>query len=320
EPLRHTREPGKVTAYLIPFPKPRIKGVTPEDIPERFLVYTPPNPPLSKPAPGEKESGWHKTQRTWQEDVRKAAMSKATGTDTISSSASTPPTKPQPLSELTLVYPPSLALPPEKIRSEFVDSLLRTRESSRKDAIVASSLIPLAATIDAALIVTLGGLTEVSGVWAYTSIRGTLTSKKMTEGLALAEERDHKCKKGKAKKTAIDMRMQQSGYVEILRRYLELACVKKEFHMFPNIEEMAGDVNEAALLDAIGWQPTRRSGADLEMEFNNKVVEKLTAEQDEYWQRQEAQMDVKRLMKKGAAEWVTWCKALGKDPEAAMKK
>jgi hypothetical protein len=261
--------------------------------------------------------------------------------------------KPQKLEELTLIFPPSLDMAPDKIRTEFVDSLMRTREKSRKEAVVASSLLPFAAAVDASLILTFGGLTEVSGVWAYTSIRGAITSKKMTQGLAFAEEKalkeeqgeedetemrgctcgnhEHEhgiahsisklIDKGKAKKekAGINLIMQQSTRLEILRRYLDLACLKKEFSMFPQFEEAAGDVTEATVLEAIGWQPTRRGGHDLEMEFKDKV-ETLTAEQDEQWQRREAKEDVRRIMKKGASEWVQWCKVFQKDPEAAMKK
>ncbi|KAF2116529.1 hypothetical protein BDV96DRAFT_28093 [Lophiotrema nucula] len=440
EPLKHTREPGKLTAYLIPFPKPRLKrngkGIKPEDIPERFLVYTPAPPPLSKPAPGEKETHWHKTKRVWQEDVRKASMSNASkatwkgfksrttilvgkGVDLTKSSnlefldrvsegaiasaaeeviereeaaeldstasatpaelptltpssESTPifpkrtesnvsvhkPEKPKNLEELTLVFPPSLELTPEKIRIEFVNTLFRTREKSRKEAIIASSLFPFAAAVDATLLITFGGLMEVSGVWAYTAIRGSITSTRMTKGLAVGQEeaeaaqqddtdaeyhvrgctcgyheadfgsptverKDSSIKdKGKAKKKkdSINLRMQQSNHLEILKRYLDITCLKKEFNMFPLVnEESASDPNEAAILDAIGWQPTRRFGKDLEMEFKDKV-EKLTSEQDEQWQIKEARDDLRRIMKKGAAEWVQWCKGFQKDPEAALKR
>jgi hypothetical protein len=43
-----------------------------KDIPERFLIYTPPPPPLKAPAEGEKEAKFQKVQRKWQEEVRAA--------------------------------------------------------------------------------------------------------------------------------------------------------------------------------------------------------------------------------------------------------
>lgn len=426
ERLQHTRLPGKLKAYLIPFPKPRLKGVDMDKVPDRFLVYTPPLPPLSKPAPGEKESHWHKTKREWQEDVRKATLSNASlatwkgmkakstillgkGIDLTRSSNvefldraaegvishkedevtsnltedtstadrveldatgpgaqitpdSNPITecsgrltgedpKPTSLEELTLIYPPTLSSTPEQIREEFVNTLLRTREKSRKEAIVASALFPVAAAVDASLIFTFGGLMEVSGVWAYTSIRGAKASKKLTRGLSISEEQAAQAQaeaeaeaepevrgctcghhehdfgtpeivpkvKGKGKKKGIDLRMQQSNQIEIMRRYLDLACLKREFNMFPTIETAAGDVNEDTVLEAIGWQPTTRQGRDLEVELKDKV-EKLTPEQDELWQTQDAKADIRRVFRKGAAEWVAWSKAFQKDPEAALKR
>jgi hypothetical protein len=430
EPLKHTRAAGKLMAYLVPFPKPRLKGIRVENIPERFLVYTPPIPPLSKPAPGEKESQWRKTKRNWQEDVRRATMTNASaaswkgmkakstqlirqgvdktrstnvefldrasegalsstveeieemepaedfekdgesspadtpeGTSRIprtltSASSLVPPdkekekekNKPPTLDDLTLIYPPSLDLTPEKIRAEFMDTLLRTRSQSRKNALVASSLFPLAAGIDACLVVTFGGMMDIAGVWTYQSIKGASMSKKMSQGLAFAEEQaaekakeaespgctcghhendfgfetvKPKDKGKKKKKDAINLSMQKNTRLEILSRYLALQCLKKDFHLFPHIEEAAGDVDEDAVLEAIGWQPTRRFGRDLEVEFKSKV-ETLTPEQDEGYQRKEAREDVRRIMKKGATEWTAWCKTFQKDylkdPEAAVKK
>ncbi|KAL1605381.1 hypothetical protein SLS60_004929 [Paraconiothyrium brasiliense] len=440
-PLKHTRELGKVTAYLIPFPKPRLKGVKPEGIPARFLIYTPPLPPLSKPAPGEKESQWHKTQRLWQEDVRRATMTnasrvtwkgmKAKGTSLINkgvsksrsstvefldrvsggaitsttqdigehealtptasstigqasdsiqelpasspaaelSAPSTPSTtgtatidrppsvsstrsipKPNTLDSLTLIYPPSLALTPEETRAEFVNSLMRTREQSRNKALVASALLPFAATMDVILLVTFGGLTQTTGVWAYQNTRGAMASQKMTRGLARSEshnsaaelpahleekgctcghhEGDFGCaeqvpkadKKGKSKSkdvdTGITMSIQTSIALEPFTRYLELACLQKSYTMFPHVESAqsshASDPTEDEILNAIGWAPTRRYGRDLDMEEQGGKTERLSAEQDEEWQRREAREDIERVVRKAAAEWVVACKGFKK--------
>lgn len=464
EPLTHSREPGKLTAYLIPLPKPRLKGVNAADIPTRFLIYTPPPPPLSKPAPGEKESHWHKTQRKWQEDVRKATVSNASAVTwkgvkakatraigkgvsmtktsnlefldrvsdgTIASavpssssgsgngSSSTPPASPsrnsiasldaparnshdrdvngldangieppprspartasassscprsakppKHLEALNLVYPPSLALSPDAIRAEFTASLLRTRARSQRDAVVASSLLPLAAAVDVSLILTFGGLMEVSAVWAHSSIRGARTSKRVAKGLAVGEEREREAAEGrdgaggqeeeeeevvevrgctcghhtdsfgtpavvrtakekdkgkeksKEKNPGIALSLAQSPHVEVLRAYLEMHCLRREFAMFPQLD-MSGDVTEAAALEAIGWKPVPRAEWELEVEDSKGQIEKLTRAEDEAWQVREAKEDLRRLMKKGAAEWVAWCKAFQKDPEAAKKK
>ena len=76
-PIHFVRDPHKLVAYLIPFPKPDFKkglfhAASGNDVPERFLIYTPPPPPLKAPAEGEKEAKFHKVQRKWQEEVRSA--------------------------------------------------------------------------------------------------------------------------------------------------------------------------------------------------------------------------------------------------------
>ena len=454
EPLTYSREPGKLTAYLIPLPKPRLKGVNAADIPTRFIIYTPPPPPLSKPAPGEKESHWHKTQRKWQEDVRRATISNASAAtwkgvkakatraigkgvsmtktsnleflDRVSDGAiasavpagsGTPPASPsrnsiasldaparnshdrgvnsldangieppprspartasaftscprsakppKHLEALKLVYPPSLALSPDAVRAEFTASLLRTRARSQRDAVVASSLLPLAAAVDVSLILTFGGLMEVSAVWAHSSIRGARTSKRMAKGLAVGEEREREVAEGrdraggqegeeevvevrgctcghhtdsfgtaavvkkekekgkeksKEKNPGIALSLALSPHVEVLRAYLEMQCLRREFAMFPQLDGISGDVTEAAALEAIGWKPVHRAEWELEFEDSKGRIERLTRAEDEAWQMREAKEDLRRLMKKGAAEWVSWCKTFQKDPEAAKKK
>jgi hypothetical protein len=81
-PVHYIRDPHKLVAYLVPFPKPDIhKGFLHEadaaDIPDRFLIYTPPPPPLTAPKEGEKEDRMHKLQRKWQQEVRSAKTSDA---------------------------------------------------------------------------------------------------------------------------------------------------------------------------------------------------------------------------------------------------
>ncbi|TID23430.1 hypothetical protein E2P81_ATG03001 [Venturia nashicola] len=74
-PVHYIRDPHKLIAYLVPFPKPDIRKdflhkADGADIPDRFLIYTPPPPPLAAPREGEKEDRLHKIQRKWQQEVR----------------------------------------------------------------------------------------------------------------------------------------------------------------------------------------------------------------------------------------------------------
>ncbi|OCL01443.1 hypothetical protein AOQ84DRAFT_393670 [Glonium stellatum] len=99
-----------------------------------------------------------------------------------------------------------------------------------------------------------------------------------------------------------------------------MQCLRRDFALFPQLDGMRGDVTEAAALEAIGWRAVGRAEWELEVEDSKGRVERLSRAQDEAWQVREAKEDLRRLMKKGAAEWVAWCKAFQKDPEAARKK
>src|SRR5215472_14136574 len=74
-PVHYMRDPHKLVAYLVPFPKPDIHDAN--NIPDRFLIYTPPPPPLTPPKEGAKESKMRMVQRKWQEEVREAKKSDA---------------------------------------------------------------------------------------------------------------------------------------------------------------------------------------------------------------------------------------------------
>lgn len=233
-PVSYVRDPHVLVAYLVPFPTPHLPAETLKtktgdtiSIPPRFFIYTPPPPPLVKPAEGEKESTTHKLQRKWQEEVREAktsdakvaswkgikgkatkginwAIGKTTSAEldfltripnasggskktkgqgggasrSGSSSDATPDSdhesgqistgKTVGLSEMVLVYPPSLGNDTDKLRQEFVESMLRTKSKAQKDAIIATGLMPVALAVDIAvtLVWPFGGLAEIDGVWA----------------------------------------------------------------------------------------------------------------------------------------------------------
>ncbi|OHF03224.1 hypothetical protein CORC01_01608 [Colletotrichum orchidophilum] len=79
-PIHYSRDPHKLITYLVPFPKPWLASKAPSDtdaMPTRFLIYTPPPPPLQAPPEGVKEGVSHKVQRKWQTEVRQAKMSDA---------------------------------------------------------------------------------------------------------------------------------------------------------------------------------------------------------------------------------------------------
>ena len=78
----YARDPKRLVAYLIPFPKPNIQSGSPDTIPTRFLIYTPPDPPfVDAPKDGGREGRIHKARRKWQSEIREA---KTADPDTMS--------------------------------------------------------------------------------------------------------------------------------------------------------------------------------------------------------------------------------------------
>lgn len=187
-PIHYTRDPKKLIAYLVPFPRPHVPNIPPENIPQRFLIYTPPPPPFVDKVPeGQKEGKVHMAQRKWQEEIREAKTSTAKtmswkgvkskavkginwGMGQTKSSnleflnrigGSQPQEKTEgeqtegnesvptvKLEEMILVYPSSMPGSPETIREEFVNTMLRSKSKAQRDAVIATGLLPVSAAID----------------------------------------------------------------------------------------------------------------------------------------------------------------------------
>ncbi|KAF2663232.1 hypothetical protein BT63DRAFT_380170 [Microthyrium microscopicum] len=285
-PVHYTRDPHKLIAYLVPFPKPSIHAIKGADtIPDRFLMYTPPPPPLKAPKEGEKEEKFHKVQRKWQEEVRKAKTSDAKVA--------------MGLTELVLVHPASLRHSAEEVRAEFLASMLRTKSKADRDAVLATGLIPVSAAIDllATPVWPFGGLLEMDGVWAYSSIRGAKTARSVTKRLnSPSPTAGHE--------SELKLTFAPSPRLDVLTRYLTAECVKRDYGLF---KSSGPAPTETEVLEALGWAPSGVQGEERNWE-------------DEQWEIQEVKDDLRQTMKKAAREWDKWCLAFDKDPEKALKK
>jgi hypothetical protein len=352
-PVHYTRDPHKLIAYLVPFPKPDIqKGFLHKadaaDVPTRFLIYTPPPPPLKTPKEGEKEAKFHKVQRKWQQEVREAKTSNAkitswkgvkgrvtkgvntamgwTTTSSLDFLNRVPANKSSSdkaetadkhaedgyqegdqtsktvgLEELVLIYPSSLPGSEEQIRQEFVGTMLRSKSKAERDAVIATGLLPVSFAIDmlAMIIWPFGGLLEVDGVWAYSSIRGAKTARSVTKRLHSTSTSD-----ASHDKSSLKMSFSPSPRLDILDRYLAAQCHERDPHLFPS----PGPVpSETDVLEALGWSPSHTDGETKNWE-------------DEQWEIAEVKDDLKNTMRKGSREWDKWCKAFKKDPVKALKK
>ncbi|CAD6583415.1 MAG: hypothetical protein ASARMPREDX12_001270 [Alectoria sarmentosa] len=350
-PIHYTRDPHKLVAYLVPFPKPIIKGVEPSSIPDRFLIYTPPPPPLSAPAEGEKEDKFHKVQRKWQNEVRaaktsdaktaswKGVKSKATkgiswaigkttssnldfvnripgaksdshdkhAEDGVSESDTTHKTVG--LEEMVLIYPSSYAASPDQVKAEFINTMMRTKSKAQRDSIIATGLLPVSGAIDllATVVWPFGGLLEVDGVWAYSSIRGAKTARSVTKRLTSSTQSGNTQAQTEEQEMAGDklrLTFTQSPRLEVLNRYLMSRCRDYDHRHFPSTEVAP---TESEVLAAIGWAPSQSGGTEKNWE-------------DEQWETEEVKEDMRNTLEKASKEWDKWCKAFAKDPEKAMKK
>ena len=350
-PIHYTRDPHKLIAYLVPFPKPVIKGVEPSSIPDRFLIYTPPPPPLSAPAEGEKEEKFHKLQRKWQNEVRAAktsdaktaswkgvkskatkgiswAIGKTTSSnldfvnripgaksdshdkhteDSVNEGDTTHKTVG--LEEMVLIYPSSYAAPPDQVKAEFINTMMRTKSKAQRDSIIATGLLPVSGAIDvlATVVWPFGGLLEIDGVWAYSSIRGAKTARSVTKRLTSSTQSGITHAQSEEQEMAGDklrLTFTQSPRLEVLNHYLMARCRDHDHRHFPSIEIAP---TESEVLAAIGWAPSQTGGTEKNWE-------------DEQWETEEVKADMRNTLDKASKEWDKWCKAFAQNPEKALKK
>lgn len=336
-PIHYARDPHKLVCYLVPFPKPKLHGIPPEAIPARFLIYTPPPPPLKAPQEGEKEARVHKLQRKWQEEVRSAKTStaktaswqgvkgkatrgidKAMGwtktsnlefinrinIDGDKSQAGQPDGgethRTVGLDQMILIYPSSVQSTPDQLKIEFVQSMMRSKSKAQKDSVIATGLLPVSLAIDVMLTLVwpFGGLLEIDAVWAAASVRGAKISRNITKRLASTSE------SGDHEKDTLKLSFAPSPRLETLDKYLEAKCHDRDAKTFPSF---GAAPTETDCLQAIGWAPSQTGGETRNWE-------------DEHWETAEVKEDLKTVMTKAAREWEKWCKAYEKDPQKAVKK
>ncbi|QDS68517.1 hypothetical protein FKW77_010884 [Venturia effusa] len=374
--VQYTRDPQKLIAYLVPFPSPDLReGFTqqadPIAIPNRFLIYTPPPPPLLEPKPEEgKEGRLHKVQRKWEGELRKAKTSdvdkkswrglryasarvvdrgiawitssnidflcripkdkkvkkdkKDKKSSASTSGASENASGSGRLEELVFYHPQSLPGTPNEVQREFVNSLARSKKRAYRDTAISILIFPPVLVID--ILFPFGGLSEIDAVWAVCSIRGAKRARAVTKRLDTTpqdkdaedgdEDNDEDLKKQKKHKKhkkpkdddKLKLTFTPTEQLEILRRYLAYECHKRDPRLFKHGGEETAPT-ETMVLEALGWTPSQ----------NTTVGDKRNHE-DEQWEVRMAKEDLQRTMRKGAKEWVRWCKRFQKNPGKALKK
>lgn len=195
------------------------------------------------------------------------------------------------------------------MKSEFINTMMRTKSKAQRDAIIATGLLPVSGAIDlmATLIWPFGGLLEVDGVWAYSSIQGAKTARSVTKRLSSSTHSGTSQAQTEEEEMAGDklrLTFTQSPRLEILQRYLVTRCRDIDHKHFPST---AVAPTETDVLSAIGWAPSQTGNVSKNWE-------------DEQWETEEVKEDMKSTLGKAAKEWDKWCKAFAKNPEKALKK
>lgn len=106
------------------------------------------------------------------------------------------------------------------------------------------------------------------------------------------------------KDKTIQMVFQPSPAMELMRRYVEEACHKRNPDVFPS---PGGYVpGEAEVLASMGWSPEHREVAD--------------AEQDVAWQIRKVTEDLREATTRAAKSWDSWARKCMKNPNKARDK
>ncbi|KAH8753568.1 hypothetical protein F5883DRAFT_357802, partial [Diaporthe sp. PMI_573] len=296
----YTRDPEKIIAYLIPLPPPSSKGQT-LDVPQRYMIYTPPAPHLLKPTTTNtgtikvKEGKRHKGKRLIQQEVRKAKTKHVT--------------------ELVLIHPASVLADytPREVHAEVGAQLARTQRRAARDSVISTLLFPPSLVIDtlAAVVWPFGGLAEIDGVWMYASISGYLTARSVTRRMEREPVGDEYGEgfQDLGQSRTLKVHMVPDDAMDTMASYFQEICHQRNPKAFgsPGIPPTKTDV-----LASIGWWPDRRGRAP--------GVEHPGDWEDENWQTRQVKEDMDKVLTKAAKSWDKWCKSYAKYPERAMKE
>jgi len=345
-PVHYTRDPKKLIAYLIPFPKPDtqvlFKRKDTQGLPDRYMVYTPPPPPLLAPKEGEKEARLHKIQRKWQEEVREAktkpspiktwkgvkgrtAKGADYGIKWITSSNldflnRVPDSKPakntSKLSEKHLDEHGEKTSQPgglEELVLIYPSSMSGTEMQIREEFI--NSLLRTKSKAERDAIIATGLLPIALAIDLLLVFFGGLfeidavwlyMSVKGAKTARAVTKRLASFAESEADMSGkyLRLRFVPSPNAEVMEKYLYAQCHARDSKLFMREVEMPG---ESDILEAIGWCPSLVGG-------ERKSVE------DEQWELEEVKDDLKGTFRKGAKEWDKWCKGFERDPVKALKK
>ncbi|KAK5115100.1 hypothetical protein LTR62_001797 [Meristemomyces frigidus] len=340
-PIHYSRDPHRLVAYLVPFPRPT--GALIGTYPARFLIYTPPPPPLSKPNEGEKENKMHKIQRKWQDEVKEAKTStaktmswkgvKSKATKGISWGMGQ--TKTSSLEFLNRIGAGEQAAQTDGHAEDGQNEGEQTKATVKLEEMLLvypASMPGDSATIREEFVNTMmrskskaerdaiiaTGLLPVAGaidilatlVWPFggllevDAVWAYSSIRGAKTSRSVTKRLTSTSTSGKHEEDKLHLNFTPSPRLEVLERYLAARCHERNGKLF----DYSGTVPaETEVLEAIGWFPSSKGGAERNWE-------------DEQWEIREVKDDLREVMGKGAKEWGKWCRGYEKAPEKALKK
>ena len=216
-----------------------------------------------------------------------------------------------PLEELIFIYSPSTNQTPAQMRTEFINTVMRTKSKAMRDSVIATGLLPISLAVDIVLIA-VSGIFEVNAAWAYFNIKGAKTARSMAKRLSSSTKTAEAAQNVNPEKTEAEIMQEEDKLrltfkpaerIDVLARYLAAECHKVESKLFPEYKQPP---SKSDCLEAIGWAPHETGG--------QKNWE------DEAWELNEVKDDLRLVMHKAAKEWRGYVKDFEKNPEKNLNK
>lgn len=342
-PIHYTRDPKKLIAYVVPFPRPRIPDVPPEKIPSRFLIYTPPPPPFVSDIPeGEKEGRVHKVQRKWQDEIREAKTGKAKtmswkgvkgkaikginwgmgqtknsnleflnriGTDQSDQKADAHAEDGKHEDEdtnATVKLEEMLLVYPSSMSSnpdQMREEFINTMLRSKSKAQRDAAIATGMLPVAAAIDTLIMFVWPFGGLLEIDAVWAYASIRGAKTSRSVTKRLTSTSRPGKDDEDMLHLNFTPSPRLAILEKYLAARCHERNSKMYPAVVSPT----ETEVLEAIGWFPSSKGGVERNWE-------------DEQWEISEVKEDLRHVMGKGAREWEKWCKLFEKEPEKALGK
>ena len=342
-PIHYTRNPRKLVAYLVPFPRPSIPNVPPESIPQRFLIYTPPPPPfVEKPAEGVKESRVNKVQRKWQEEIREAKTGTAKtmswkgvkgkaikginwgmgqtkssnleflnrigdGQQEEHDSHADDGLHEEQQTKATVKLEEMLLIYPSSMPGspeQMREEFINTMLRSKSKAQRDAVIATGLLPVSAAIDILITFIWPFGGLLEIDGVWAYASIRGAKTSRSVTKRLTSTSQSGSHDEDMLHLNFAPSPRLAVLESYLASRCHDRAADLFTSV---GGSPSESEVLEAIGWFPSSKGGVERNWE-------------DEQWEISEVKDDLKSVMGKGAKEWDKWCRLYEKQPEKAMKK